>query len=128
MTTLPHLHSLVKIKLTYYHRSKIVVTSRRPLLYYWQDPRIEFVAVDFLDPLKHIIETLRAVCKEVTHAYFTSYVHVADFNALRDKNVPLFRNFLEAVNSVAPNLQRVSLQTGCKVSEQFVLQWKGKVG
>lgn len=97
-------------------RSKIVITSRRPLFYYWQDPRIEFIAVDFLSPLEIITSKLRKVCQDVTHAYFTSYVHVADFESLRDKNVPLFQNFLQAIDAVAPSLQRVCLQTGCKVS------------
>ncbi|KAG8163754.1 hypothetical protein KVR01_007051 [Diaporthe batatas] len=94
--------------------SKIVVTSRKPLLYCWQDPRIEFVAVDFLKPLDSIIKKLSPVCKDVTHAYFTSYVHVASFNSLRDENVPLFENFLQAIDNVAPKLQRVCLQTGNK--------------
>lgn len=96
-------------------RCKIIITSRRPLFYYWQDPRVEFVAIDFLEPLDTIINKLRRVCKDVTHAYFTSYVHVAEFGSLRDKNVPLFQNFLQAIDAVAPTLQRVSLQTGCKV-------------
>lgn len=93
-----------------------MVTSRRPLFYYWQDPRVEFVAVDFLDPLETIIRRLRRACKDVTHAFFTSYIHVADFGSLRNKNVPLFQNFLQAIDTVAPQLQRICLQTGCKVN------------
>lgn len=92
-----------------------MITSRRPLFYCWQDPRIEFVAVDLLEPLDGIIKQLSKVCKNVTHAYFASYIHVDDFKSLRDKNVPLFQNFLEAIDIVAPKLERVCLQTGNKV-------------
>ncbi|KAK2601232.1 hypothetical protein N8I77_010696 [Diaporthe amygdali] len=94
--------------------SKIVITSRRPLFYYWQDPRIEFIAVDFLEPLDSIIKQLSIVCEDITHAFFASYIHVADFKSLRDENVPLFQNFLQAIDIVAPKLQRVCLQTGNK--------------
>ncbi|KAJ5725296.1 uncharacterized protein N7483_006653 [Penicillium malachiteum] len=94
--------------------SKIIVTSRRPLPNAWIDPRVEFVAVDFLDPVKTIIAKLEDICADVTHTFFTSYVHHDDFRVLRDKNVPLFRNFLDAVDTACPNLQRVCLQTGGK--------------
>ncbi|KAI9923925.1 hypothetical protein ASPWEDRAFT_436420 [Aspergillus wentii DTO 134E9] len=94
--------------------SKIVISSRRPLGNYWIDPRIEFVAVDFLDPLETIVDELKDICKDVTHAYFTSYVHHNDFRVLKEKNVPLFRNFIDAMDTVCPDLQRVCLQTGGK--------------
>jgi len=35
--------------------SHIVVTSRSSLKNYWQDPRVEFVAIDFLEPVETII-------------------------------------------------------------------------
>ncbi|RDH30338.1 hypothetical protein BDQ94DRAFT_161388 [Aspergillus welwitschiae] len=94
--------------------SKIIVTSRRPLPTPWIDPRVEFVAVDFLEPVETIITKIKDICAPVTHAYFTSYVHDDDFRVLREKNVPLFRNFLDAVDAVCPALRRVSLQTGGK--------------
>ncbi|KAJ6031892.1 NAD-dependent epimerase/dehydratase [Penicillium herquei] len=94
--------------------SKIIVTSRRPLPNAWIDPRVEFVAVDFLDPVETIIAKLEDICADVTHTFFTSYIHHDDFRVLRDKNVPLFRNFLDAVDIACPNLQRVCLQTGGK--------------
>ncbi|OJZ85243.1 hypothetical protein ASPFODRAFT_208412 [Aspergillus luchuensis CBS 106.47] len=94
--------------------SKIIVSSRRPLPTPWIDPRVEFVAVDFLESVETIISKLKDICAPVTHAYFTSYVHDDDFRVLREKNVPLFRNFLDAVDAVCPGLQRVSLQTGGK--------------
>lgn len=99
------------------HRSHIIATSRSPLKGYWQDPRVEYVAIDFLEPLDSIIEAMRPFCSEVTHAYFTSYVHDDNFDILKEKNVPLFQNFLRAIDTVAgENLQRVCLQTGGKVS------------
>ncbi|KAF9890060.1 hypothetical protein FE257_006740 [Aspergillus nanangensis] len=74
---------------------RIVITSRSPLKSFWQDPRIDFVAIDFLAPLDEIIEK----CPE------------------SDLNVPLFENFLTATDTVArSSLQRVCLQTGGKNS------------
>jgi nucleoside-diphosphate-sugar epimerase len=94
----------------------IVVSSRSPLKNYWQDPRVEFVAIDFLDPVEKIMELMPPSCKRVTHAYYTSYVHTDDFAKLRDANVPLFQHFLTAIDTVAgENLQRICLQTGGKV-------------
>lgn len=77
---------------------------------------MEFVAIDFLKPVETIVNQIKTLCKDVTHAYFTSYVHSVDFSILAEKNCPLFRNFLEAVDSVCPKLERVCLQTGGKVS------------
>ncbi|GLA49499.1 hypothetical protein AnigIFM63604_005455 [Aspergillus niger] len=94
--------------------SKIIVTSRRPLPTPWIDPRVEFVAVDFLESVETIVSKIKDICAPVTHAYFTSYVHDNDFKVLKEKNVPLFRNFLDAVDAVCPALRRVSLQTGGK--------------
>lgn len=92
------------------------MTSRRPLPNAWIDPRVRFVAVDFLEPVEKINASLADICSDVTHAFFTSYVHSDDFRLLRDKNVPLFRNFMDSVDAVCPKLQRVCLQTGGKVS------------
>ncbi|KAK7702306.1 hypothetical protein SLS57_011438 [Botryosphaeria dothidea] len=95
---------------------KILISSRRALPNYWIDPRIEFVAVDFLEPQETTIEKLKHACADVTHAYFTSYVHDDDFKKLRDKNVPLFKNFMDVIDVVCPKLERLCLQTGGKVS------------
>ena len=110
--------------------SRIVVTSRSPLKNYWQDPRIEFLAIDFLEPVETIIQKMVPYCQDISHAFYTSYVHTDDFTKLRDLNVPLFENFLTALDLVAgTSLQRVCLQTGGKVGahlyqhqvcEQFV--------
>jgi hypothetical protein len=97
-------------------RSRILVTSRSPLKNYWQDPRVEFFAVDFLAPLDDVIAKMTPLCSNVTHAYFTSYVHTDDFDRLKDLNVPLFKTFLTAIDTVARDtLTRVCLQTGGKV-------------
>ncbi|GME31383.1 Nad-dependent epimerase dehydratase [Neofusicoccum parvum] len=85
---------------------KIVVSSRRALPNYWIDPRVEFVAVDFLDPKEEVEAKLKRVCKDVTHAFYTSYIHEDDFKKLRDWNVPLFRSFIDVIDSVCPNLER----------------------
>ena len=98
------------------NRSHIIISSRSPLKNYWQDYRVEFVAVDFLDPVDTIVEKLSPMCDKVTHAYFTSYVHTDDFSKLREYNVPLFENFLTSIDKVAgDSLQRICLQTGGKV-------------
>ena len=96
------------------------MTSRRPLAYFWPDPRVEFVAVDFLDPVEKIVTKLRDICAPVTHVYFTSYVHHDDFKVLKEKNIPLFKNFMDAVDEVCPNLERVCLQTGGKVRLSYL--------
>ena len=98
-------------------RSRIVITSRSPLKNFWQDYRVEFVAIDFLKPIEEIIQKLAPFCTDVTHAFFTSYAHTDDFERLRDLNVPLFENFLTAIDKVASgSLERICLQTGGKVS------------
>ncbi|GIZ43046.1 hypothetical protein CKM354_000629000 [Cercospora kikuchii] len=95
--------------------SRIVVTSRSAPRNYWQDPRVEFVALDFLEPVETTIQKMFTYCRDVTHAFFTSYVHTDDFTRLAELNVPLFENFLTAIDTVAGgNLQRVCLQTGGK--------------
>lgn len=96
--------------------SKIIVSSRSPLASFWQDPRVEFVAIDFLKPVQEIIATLEEHgCKGVTHAYFTSYVHKENFDELKEFNIPLFKNFVDAIDTVTgEHLKRVCLQTGGK--------------
>ena len=102
-------------------RLRIVVTSRSPLKNFWQDPRVEFVAIDFLEPVDAIVQKMLPLCRGVTHAFFTSYVHTDDFMRLRDLNVPLFENFLTAIDTVAGgSLQRVCLQTGGKVGTRLL--------
>lgn len=105
-----------KICLSLQSRLKIIVTSRSPLLYRWQDPRVEFVAIDFLQPVGEVISKMYPLCGDVTHAYFSSYVHHEDLVKLKELNVPLFKTFLDALEIVAmKTLQRVLLQTGGKV-------------
>ncbi|EMC95142.1 hypothetical protein BAUCODRAFT_527477 [Baudoinia panamericana UAMH 10762] len=95
--------------------AKIIITSRSPLKNYWQDPRVEFVAIDFLKPHAEIVAAMAPSCFDVTHAFFTSYVHTDDFTQLPTYNVPLWENFLVALETVSgASLQRVCLQTGGK--------------
>ncbi|TKX22881.1 hypothetical protein C1H76_4916 [Elsinoe australis] len=95
--------------------SKIIISSRSPLKNYWQDPRVEFLALDFLKPVDELVPQMQGSCSNVTHAFFCSYVHSDDFKKLRGLNVPLFTNFLTALDTVAKDsLQRVCLQTGGK--------------
>ncbi|KAM5345997.1 hypothetical protein ACJ41O_011858 [Fusarium nematophilum] len=104
-------------------RSKIIITSRRRVSQiFWQDARVRFIALDFLKPVDELIEAMKPLCHDVTHAFFASYVHDADFSKLINRNVPLFTNFLTAVDVVAAGtLQRVCLHTGGKIPEQ--LEW-----
>ncbi|POS76164.1 hypothetical protein DHEL01_v205434 [Diaporthe helianthi] len=95
--------------------SKIVITTRRvPKWPLWQDPRIRFIALDFLKPAEELVEQMKPLCDDVTHAFFASYVHETDFARLKDGNVPLFRNFLTAIDESSKSLQRVVLHTGGK--------------
>lgn len=57
---------------------------------------------------------MKNICSEVTHAYFSSYVHKDDFVELNQANAALFQNFLLALVKVAPLLENVTLQTGGK--------------
>lgn len=100
------------------------MSSRSQLKNYWQDPRVEFVAIDFLEPVDAIIAKLPPTCERITHAFYTSYVHTDDFTKLRDYNVPLFEHFLTAIDTISgDNLQRICLQTGGKVYNPLLSPW-----
>jgi nucleoside-diphosphate-sugar epimerase len=95
--------------------AKIVVTSRKALPFPWVDDRVEFFPLDLLWPQEKIIAAMEPYCTNVTHAFFTSYVHTDIFPDLPKYNIPLWKNFLMAVETVAgKSLQRVCLQTGGK--------------
>ncbi|RAK71493.1 SDR family oxidoreductase [Aspergillus fijiensis CBS 313.89] len=94
--------------------SAIIVTSRSPIKAVYTDPRVRFIAIDFLEPAEAIAEKIQGLCADVTHAFFTSYTHNNDFSQLHQKNGPLFRHLVEAVDLACPKLQRVVLQTGGK--------------
>lgn len=83
---------------------------------FWQDPRVQFIAIDFLKPVDELVDLLAPFCHDVTHAFFASYVHAAKFSDLKEPNVILFENFMGALDKVAANsLERIILQTGGKV-------------
>ncbi len=94
--------------------SRFIVTSRSPFKTTVQDDRITFLALDFSKDSKTLAEEMRTACKDVTNAYFSSYVHKDDFSELNTANQALFENFLAALLDVTPKLQNVTLQTGGK--------------
>jgi nucleoside-diphosphate-sugar epimerase len=94
--------------------SQIILTSRSPLKMIVTDPRVQFIALDFSKTSEKLVEAMRETCAPVTHAYFSSYVHMDDFAELNIANKALFENFLTALLEVAPNLQNCTLQTGGK--------------
>lgn len=94
--------------------SRIIITSRSPLKTTVSDPRVEFIALDFSNPPEKLAEQMRGQCADVTHAYFSSYVHKDNFVELNSANRSLFENFLSALTSVAKGLQNCTLQTGGK--------------
>ncbi|KAF4218742.1 hypothetical protein CNMCM8980_004507 [Aspergillus fumigatiaffinis] len=94
--------------------SQIVVSSRRQLPNYWADPRIDFVSVDFMHPVQENIARLKGICQDVIHVFYTSYAHSDDFKGLPEKNVPLFKNFMDVIDGVCPQLQSVCIYTGGK--------------
>lgn len=94
--------------------SKIIVTSRSPFKTSISDPRIIFIALDFSESADNLATKMKSLCGDVTHAYFSSYVHKDDFKELNIANSSLFENFLSALRKVAPVLENVTLQTGGK--------------
>lgn len=94
--------------------SKIVITSRSAFKTTVSDPRVQFIALDFTQPADALASKMREVCTDVTHAYFSSYVHKDDFVELNEANAALFENFLGALLKVTPKLENVTLQTGGK--------------
>ncbi|KAJ5869912.1 hypothetical protein N7455_004853 [Penicillium solitum] len=94
--------------------SRIIITSRSPLKTTVSDPRVEFIALDFSNPPEKLAEQMGVQCAEVTHAYFSSYVHKDDFVELNKANRSLFENFLSTLISVSKGLQNCTLQTGGK--------------
>ena len=93
---------------------KIVTTSRSPFQTTVSDPRIQFIALDFTQKGEALAKQMSDICRDVTHAYFSSYVHKDDFQELNTANQTLFETFLECILLTAPKLQNVTLQTGGK--------------
>lgn len=93
---------------------RIITTSRSPFKTTVSDPRVEFIALDFTQQPDVLAKQMSDACSEVTHAYFSSYVHKDDFVELNTANAALFENFLLALIQTAPHLQNVTLQTGGK--------------
>lgn len=94
--------------------SRFIVTSRSAFKTTVHDDRISFLALDFSQDSKTLSNKMSAECGDVTHAYFSSYVHKDDFTELNQANQALFENFLDALLAVAPKLESCVLQTGGK--------------
>jgi nucleoside-diphosphate-sugar epimerase len=94
--------------------SKILITSRSPLSLAFTDPRMTFIAMDFSKTPDDLARIMGKECTDVTHAYFSSYVHHDDFAELNRANGQLFEHFLEALTRASRKLQNVTLQTGGK--------------
>lgn len=94
--------------------SEIIVTSRSPFETLVKDDRIKFVALDFTASPQTLADLMKDSCAQVTHVYFSSYVHKDSFQELNQANQALFENFLTAVVNVSPRLENVTLQTGGK--------------
>ncbi|KAH7139919.1 hypothetical protein B0J13DRAFT_639028 [Dactylonectria estremocensis] len=94
--------------------SNIIATSLSPLQSRMQDSRVSFIPLDFTKGSHELIQAMKETCSEVTHAYFSSYVHNDDFKELNAANARLFENFLDALIAVAPRLECCVLQTGGK--------------
>jgi nucleoside-diphosphate-sugar epimerase len=95
--------------------TKVIATSRSPLQTqssFSSDPRLSFVALDFSKPVSTLVKEMAGPCADVTHAYFSSYVHKDDFKELNEANSQLFETFLTALVQTAPKLENVTLQTG----------------
>jgi len=95
--------------------SKIFALSRRPPTCQWKDPRVQFISIDLTAPLSEIKKKLKEYdVNQTTHLFHTAYVHNTDEDKLIAVNAPMFENTLRAVDELAPNLERVVLQTGAK--------------
>ncbi|KAB8224219.1 hypothetical protein BDV33DRAFT_199615 [Aspergillus novoparasiticus] len=66
-----------------------------PLTLSVQDPRVEFIALDFSKLVDVLAQDMSPLCMEVTHADFSSYVHKDSLAELNVANRSLFENFLE---------------------------------
>ncbi|KAH8893970.1 hypothetical protein GQ53DRAFT_717713 [Thozetella sp. PMI_491] len=94
--------------------STIVVTTRSSLAATVNDKRVKFISLDFTNDPSELIAAMRPLCGDVTHAYFSSYVHKDDFGELNESNRTIFQNFLDSLLAVSPKLECCLLQTGGK--------------
>ncbi|KAB8277634.1 hypothetical protein BDV30DRAFT_234505 [Aspergillus minisclerotigenes] len=94
---------------------RIIITSHSPMTLVVQDPRVDFLALDFSKPVDVLAQDMSRLCTEVTHAHFSSYVHKDSFAELNVADRSLFKKFLDALLLVVGNcLQNCTLQTGGK--------------
>lgn len=96
--------------------SKIYTISRSPPHSLPDDDRVEFIQADLNVQSDSIADFMRkGNVTGVTHYFHYAYIHSNDNQVLVDKNVPLFRETLMAVEEICGDtLERVVLQTGAK--------------
>jgi nucleoside-diphosphate-sugar epimerase len=96
--------------------SKIIATSRKEFKFNINhDDRVQFVSIDFEKGEAEIKKKLlECGAQDVTHVFYTAYVHSPFDKMLVKYNVPMFKEFTRVIDSIAPKLQNFDLQTGSK--------------
>eukprot|EP00029_Vermamoeba_vermiformis_P002420 TRINITY_DN12794_c0_g1_i1.p1 TRINITY_DN12794_c0_g1~~TRINITY_DN12794_c0_g1_i1.p1 ORF type:complete len:340 (+),score=49.10 TRINITY_DN12794_c0_g1_i1:50-1021(+) len=97
--------------------SKIIAISRRKPELDKEDARFVHLPIDLTSSEEEIAKKLKeGGAAEATHVFYSAYVHEKKWDAktLYESNVPMFKTFIKAIDSVAKNLQRIELQTGGK--------------
>jgi len=95
--------------------SEIFALYRREPSFRYSDPRVKVVLIDLTSDLNELISKLKAAgADRTTHVFFTAYIHSFDQEELVKKNGPMFENFIRAIDSIAPSLEAITLQTGGK--------------
>jgi nucleoside-diphosphate-sugar epimerase len=80
-----------------------------------QDERLVHVYIDLDKKEDLLVPLLREIgAQEVTHVFWTAYVHSKNEQELIERNSPLFIKFLKAFLRLEPQLERFYLQTGGK--------------
>ncbi|KAL4901615.1 hypothetical protein BDW74DRAFT_181622 [Aspergillus multicolor] len=85
---------------------RIIVTAPRLQSTYWSDPRVEFVALDFMQRAISPVKTLPATFDHITHVFLASCEH-----ADQEEADAMFAFLMKAASEKAKGtLQRVTLQ------------------
>lgn len=82
------------------------------------DDRLELYSGIDLTKKDELIEQLQKVAdiNSITHVYFLAYTgHGKSFQEVKEANVEILRNALEALDKLCPKMQFFTLQTGGKV-------------
>lgn len=115
--------------------ARVIACSNRPVAkknaQLPEDPRLELVhGIDLSSELEDVKSKMKEKIKnieKVTHVFymglhfilrrliFPAFTNRPDQVRLRTVNVPMFKTAIEAIDTLAPNLEHVILQTGGKV-------------